>query len=116
LWERIVANIHPPENEQACWEWAGNVDRKGYGRLSLRLPGKRDATGVRVTRLVLGVLRAQEQESDELFILMDPDEETVEHLCCNTCCVNPDHLVILTRGENAASANRRRAGQRVNAE
>jgi hypothetical protein len=34
-----------------------------------------------------------------------PDGMTVDHVCFNPLCVNPDHLQLLTRSENAARKN-----------
>lgn len=128
LFERLVANSSgPPEgqNENGCWLWSGNTDSKGYGRLALRMPGRKNPTGVRAHRAMEQHLRAQDalREADfaaqdpfgplhddgDLLADMDPDEETIEHLCGNEGCVNPDHWVTLTRAMNTIAMYERRA-------
>lgn len=100
LYARLIANSEKPDdqNENGCWLWTGNTDRKGYGRLSLRIPGKPNPTGVRAHRAMEEVFR-----EDSLH----PDLETIEHLCATTGCVNPDHWVTMTRAENTAAMRKR---------
>jgi len=86
-----MAQVAEPENEQSCWLWLSNTDAKGYARLTLRLPSRKNPTAVRVTRLVEGIFRARARDAEDLFDVLDPDEETIQHLCTCTSCVNPDH-------------------------
>lgn len=97
LYERIVAQTEVPEEQcesTGCWVWQGTKDAKGYGRVSVRRPG-RNPTGVRVHRAVMEHVLGRE---------LHPDDETVEHLCRRTACVNPDHLTLLSRSENTRKA------------
>lgn len=100
LYHRLVANCCPAEgqNENACWEWRGNKNSKGYGRLTVRKPGRRSPVGVLAHRLMLQLLLERE---------LHPDDETVEHLCMNTSCINPDHLTLMTRAQNTAAMRAR---------
>jgi len=62
-----------------CWEWTGNHDINGYGRLSYKL----------AHRLVYEALCGPVPKGLEL-----------DHLCRNPGCVNPDHLEPVTHAEN----------------
>lgn len=44
--------------------------------------------------------------SFETFLGPIPSSMTVDHLCFEKRCVNPDHLRLLTRAENAANTRR----------
>lgn len=61
-----------------CWEWTGQI-KAGYGRLS----------GASAHRI-----------SYEVFIGPIPSGLTLDHLCYNPPCVNPDHLEPVTAIEN----------------
>jgi len=66
-----------------CWNWTGDIDRKGYAKFWYN--GK---TG-RGAQFVYKVFRGPIPKGHE------PD-----HLCKNTSCVNPEHLDAVTRHEN----------------
>ena len=71
-----------------CWEWTGFIGRKGYGQTSMvTADGRRINTGAhrRAYKALVGEI---------------PDEMTLDHLCRNKRCVNPDHLEVVTRMEN----------------
>ncbi len=66
-----------------CWEWEGEINRNGYGRCWLQ--------GVRYMahRLIYSLL-ISEITQDNLL----------DHLCSNRCCVNPTHLSQVTPRQN----------------
>ena len=74
-----------------CWEFAGNRDRRGYGRLS--------GGGRRMTFAHRMAYRAW---SGPL-----PDDALVCHECDNPPCINPAHLYLGTQGDNMGDAYRR---------
>ena len=76
---RVVLN---PEN--GCLEWTLSKDTQGYGRI--KYMGKR---------------RIAHRISYEVHIGEIPEGMTVDHICFNIACVNPDHLQLLTHSENA---------------
>jgi hypothetical protein len=65
--------------ESGCWEYQGYLDRHGYGR----------TCGLLAHRLSYG-----------LFVGPIPAGLTIDHLCRNPRCVNPEHLEAVTQGEN----------------
>ncbi|MGN7160856.1 HNH endonuclease signature motif containing protein [Sphingomonas sp. SAFR-052] len=66
-----------------CWVWTGGISRQGYGRVKVR---GRDYKAHRF--------------SWETFKGPIPDNLTIDHLCKNKACVNPDHLEPVTSREN----------------
>jgi len=69
-----------------CWEWKGCRNEKGYGKFGLK--GKI----VRVHRLACWLRHGPPPEG----------KPTVDHLCKNTSCVNPDHLRWASHKEQVA--------------
>lgn len=67
-----------------CWLWMGHVDRKGYGKWTV---------GPDDYRLV-------HRWAYEHWVSPIPDDLTIDHLCRVKNCVNPDHLEVVSRGEN----------------
>lgn len=70
-----------------CWEYEGSLDQKGYGWISWRESGRS------FTR------RAHRVVYEGLVRPLD-EGETLDHLCRNRACVDPDHLEPVTVGEN----------------
>jgi len=66
-----------------CWEWQGFITSQGYGQFYLN--GK----------LVTAHRFSYEQAKEAI-----PDGMTLDHLCRNRKCVNPDHLEVVTLQEN----------------
>lgn len=73
--------------DSGCWEWQGYLTR-GYGYLK---DGKKLVAAHRFAfRLLKGGI---------------PEGMTLDHLCRNRCCVNPDHLEIVTMRTNTLRGN-----------
>lgn len=67
-----------------CHEWTGALDHKGYARVAIG--GKRNRLAHRIAyEAVKGPI---------------PAGLTLDHLCRNPCCCNPDHLEAVTSAEN----------------
>ncbi len=83
--ERLMSRVE--KSEDSCWIWNGALVR-GYGILS-----------------VAGKLKyAHRVIYEELIEMLKPDE-TIDHLCRNPRCVNPQHLEKVTRSENTRRMN-----------
>ena len=67
-----------------CWVWSGNRDRQGYGRIGFL--GRRSMLAHRA--------------SYQARVGFIPDGITLDHLCRNRACVNPDHLEPVSLSEN----------------
>lgn len=72
------------KTDGGCWEWRGRTGSpSGYGYFSV------DYKEVRAHRYAY-----------QLLVGPIPDGLTIDHLCRNPSCVNPDHLEPVTMREN----------------
>lgn len=78
LLERVM-----PIPECGCWVWLGAWSPQGYGTVCFK---KRTYRAHRV--------------SYELFRGPIPSPLVIDHLCRVRCCINPDHLEVVTNREN----------------
>lgn len=76
------------EDGNGCWVWTGGRDSYGYGSLSF---GNKTYKSHRV---------AYQYMTAEIG-----PELSLDHLCRNTLCFNPEHLDPVTRGENVLRGN-----------
>lgn len=75
-----------------CWLWCGSRMPLGYGKISAYDNGKpRQLLAHRV--------------SYELLVGAIPVDMTIDHLCKNPPCVNPEHLEVVTQRENILRSN-----------
>jgi hypothetical protein len=77
--EERLAEKFQINHETGCYEWTGALMPNGYGEIG------RGAGYVYAHRAVL-----------ELFVNPIPEGMSVDHLCRNRKCINPDHLEVVT--------------------
>ena len=73
-----------PEPNSGCWLWAGTMSGNGYGRI-------RDDRDRQIQA---------HRAAYELFVGPVSKGLDLDHLCRVRCCVNPDHLDLVTVTEN----------------
>ena len=77
-------------DSDGCWNWNGYTDRKGYGQFKMA-----------------GRAHWAHRVAYVLFVGPIPDGFQVDHTCCNTSCVNPHHLELVTLEENVRRQHER---------
>lgn len=79
---RLLNNIN--KNENGCWEWRRSINARGYGQINFKRKPKETH---RVSYMTF---------KGEI-----PAGFCVLHTCDNRKCINPDHLYIGTKKDNA---------------
>jgi hypothetical protein len=79
--DRVLAST---EKTDSCWLWVGRISgKRGYPQISL------SGRQVMVHRVVF----------EELVRALEPGE-TIDHLCRNRICINPEHLEAIPLRDN----------------
>lgn len=98
VWERFFSKID--RSGGTCWLWTGTVGANGYGYFDIKTDGRwKKFLAHRV--------------SFEFHHRPLTAGETVDHLCMNPRCVNPEHLDACTIGENSKRSARTLCGANV---
>src|SRR3990167_906334 len=80
VWERFFNKVSRVGD---CWEWTGNRSHRNYGYFRFE---NKNCTAHRA--------------SYRMFKGEVPSGLEIDHLCCNSPCVNPEHLEAVTKEEN----------------
>jgi hypothetical protein len=102
--ERLLANSVTVQYEGVvgeCWVWIGAISEKGYGTLSVRVPGRPTPQKRWAHRLAFEVFRRQKLQPGD----------TVDHRCECPACINPDHHQAVPRAVNSRLRWQRSTGK-----
>lgn len=77
-----------PEPNTGCWLWLHRLDYKGHGRFKIA------PIGFQAHRIAWTIYRGP-----------IPDGMVIDHVCRVRCCVNPDHLRVVTPRQNSLENN-----------
>lgn len=80
--------------ETRCREWTGDKDRRGYGRMYIRIDGKRKKV-------------AAHRWAYQHYVGPIPFKMLACHHCDNPSCVTPEHLFLGTHKDNRADCIRK---------
>lgn len=78
-----ITSRYIPEPNSGCWIWTGNVKKNGYGSITI------GGSNFYAHRLMY-----------ENFVGKIPPKMVLDHKCRIRCCCNPDHLEVVSPGEN----------------
>lgn len=85
---KVVAKFNAKViRRDGCWGWNGSLSKTGYARIHLSKNNK--------TFSVLA-----HRVSYEMSVGPIAEGLTIDHLCRNRSCTNPDHLEVVSQGEN----------------
>ena len=88
IMERFFSRV---EKTDSCWIWKGGTRGKnGYGAIKI------DGKTVSVHKYAYTKLKGE-----------IPDKHDISHTCNNKLCVNPDHIIAITRKQNYDNAVKR---------
>jgi len=88
----FLNKIDVPDGDDSCWTWQGAVNPRGYGQFSFWSNGHK--TSLPVHRVSHAMFNGE------------PGKLYVHHVCRNTRCVNPSHLLACTNRENSVTYGR----------
>jgi len=84
--DRFLNKVDKKEN--GCWMWTSSGSPNGYGKFHFN-----------------GKYQWAHRVSYMLFKGEIPEGMTIDHICMNKRCVNPDHLRVMTLAENILISN-----------
>lgn len=87
----MLERMSYPEPNTGCWIWAHDSVTGGYGRAWDKIQRKK---------------KLAHRLSYETYVGPIPEGLTIDHLCANPHCINPQHLQPKTQKENSLSSGR----------
>lgn len=88
--ERLLRRVEKQPGD-GCWLWTGSFGTGGYGHFG-----------------VSGKTTYVHRFAFQHFVGPIPDGYEIDHLCCVSNCVRPDHLEAVTLRENRGRRDKRR--------
>ena len=86
---RFWSYVDTTPGQGKCWPWTGGKNQDGYGRFNVPKPGG-GYSNTQATRVMVFLTRGAFNK-----------DLLVRHTCDNPPCVNPEHLLLGTRLDNA---------------
>lgn len=86
---RFMRFVDPQSSDRGCWSWIGGKKPTGYGNFDVFIDGRWKTH------------RAHRWLYEALFGPI-PKSLTIDHLCRNRSCVNPDHMEAVTHAVNVS--------------
>jgi hypothetical protein len=77
-----------------CWLWQAKLDKDGYGKFQISVPGENRQVHTHAHRLAL-------------YLLTGIEAKTTQHRCHREACVRPAHLFWGTQSDNVIDSVRR---------
>lgn len=93
---KYMAMVDTDPGPEACWRWRGKMTRGGYGYI------QQD-----------GLMRLAHRIAYERWVAPIVPGHTIDHLCRNRECSNPNHLEQVTLEENSARVPGREPNPRI---
>ena len=106
VYQRLVANVDAPANEQGCWCWSRRKGKGGYGRITLWVHGLQHNVDLYAHVVMWIVSHTEARTWDEVYLAaleLRYSGLEVNHLCFVPSCLYIDHLELTTPKENAAA-------------
>ena len=109
MFARLLANSEESETQSwqgtPCWCWTSHTQVRGYGRLTKRVPGRKHPVKVSAHREMAQIVAE--------IVLGRPltDDETVDHGCVNTGCIQYAHFRLASNADNVADMRARYTGK-----
>lgn len=91
---RFWSKVRVEKSVNACWEWQGSFTGNGYGNFKVPALGNQSVGAHRVAYAL----------HNGAF---PPDGLLIRHTCDNPKCVNPNHLLVGDKKDNANDAKER---------
>lgn len=107
----LLDNVDHDE-ETGCYLWRGAKDWDGYGHIAISLPTTPVSKCSTQTHRLMFAMTHGFDELPAGFFGGDATDETIDHLCGVTACINPSHLRAITKQLNSQLQRQERVAPR----